>query len=331
MTRTKRRIGITAGILTALLLALLLAGEFFLHYALHHERGEFDAEAAFVHHKKEYPWAATWTDSIRTNGALRDTCIMDEEGQKMHAWYLPAPVRTGNTAVIVHGYTSNAIEMMQIGYMYHHALHWNILLPDLLAHGLSDGETIQMGWKDRHAVRQWIDVAHKVFSSDTMIVHGISMGAATTMCVAGDPTPDYVRGFVEDCGYTSVWDEFESEQKKQFGLPTFPLLHVTSALCKLHYGWSFGEASPLRQIARCHKPMLFIHGDNDGYVPTAMVYRLYDAKQADKELWLGRGSAHAVSYQDHPEEYTATVQKFLDRYVLKKYTPKPRLYLMAPR
>ena len=44
-----------------------------------------------------------------------------------------------------------------------------------------------------------------------------------------------------------------------FGLPKFPLLYSASALCKLRYGWSFGEASALTQVAKCKLPMLFIH------------------------------------------------------------------------
>ena len=144
-----------------------------------------------------------------------------------------------------------------------------------------------------------------------LVLHGISMGAATTMCVSGDPTPSYVRCFIEDCGYTSVWDEYSQEMKKRFGLPEFPMLHITSALVKARYGWSFKEASPLKQVAKCRKPMLFIHGSNDKFVPTAMVRPLYEAKPGKKALWIAPGSEHAVSYKDHKVEYTRRVTDFL--------------------
>ena len=148
-----------------------------------------------------------------------------------------------------------------------------------------------------------------------MVVHGISMGAATTMCVAGEPTPDYVRCFVEDCGYTSAWDEFKHELKKRFHLPAFPLMHTTSALCRYTYGWTFKEASPLNQVAKCTKPMLFIHGDADTFVPTWMVYPLYEAKPEPKELWIVPGATHAMSYKDYPQEYTEHVKKFVGKYI----------------
>lgn len=141
------------------------------------------------------------------------------------------------------------------------------------------------------------------------------MGAATTMMVSGEEQKPYVRCFVEDCGYTSVWDQFSKELKEQFGLPAFPLLNVASVLCDWRYGWNFREASALDQVAGCRLPMMFIHGDRDGYVPTWMVYPLYEAKTGDKELWVVPGSEHAASYRDNPGEYTRRVGAFVGRWI----------------
>ena len=148
-----------------------------------------------------------------------------------------------------------------------------------------------------------------------MVVHGISMGAATTMMVSGEPQQPFVKCFVEDCGYTSVWDEFSYELKGQFGLPPFPLMYTTSWLCNAKYGWNFKEASSLNQVRKCKLPMFFIHGDADTYVPTWMVYPLYEAKSEPKELWLAPGATHAMSYKDHPEEYTERVKNFVGKYI----------------
>ncbi len=263
-----------------------------------------------------YPWIAPWLDSLERAGALRDTVIVASDGARLHALYAEAAEPTPRTAVIVHGYTDCAVRMLMIGYLYHRCLGFNILLPDLRYHGLSDGRAIQMGWKDRLDVLRWMEVADRRFGGATrMVVHGISMGAATTMMVSGEPQPPCVRCFVEDCGYTSVRDEFRKELREQFALPAFPLLPAASALCRLKYGWGFGEASALDQVARCRLPMLFIHGDADTFVPTWMVYPLYEAKPGDKELWIVPGAAHALSYRDYPEEYTRRVAEFVERYV----------------
>ena len=201
-------------------------------------------------------------------------------------------------------------------YLYNKKLDFNILLPDLRDTGLSGGNAIQMGWLDRKDVTQWMEVANRIYGDSTsMVVHGISMGAATTMMVSGEPQPDYVKCFVEDCGYTSVWDQFSKELKEQFGLPQFPLMYTADWLCQLEYGWGFKEASALKQVARCHLPMFFIHGDKDDYVPTWMVYQLYEAKPQPKALWIVPEADHAHSYLFNTEEYTQKVKAFVDKYI----------------
>ena len=265
----------------------------------------------------EYPFLGPWLDSLETAGALRDTTIVGAEGERLHAIYAAAPVPTDRTAVIVHGYTDNAIRMLMIGYMYNRDLGYNILLPDLHFHGQSEGRAIRMGWKDRFDVLRWMEVANDIFGGHTqMVVHGISMGAATTMMVSGEEQQPYVKCFVEDCGYTSVRDQFAKELKERFRLPAFPLLPAASALCEVKYGWNFREASALEQVRKSTLPMMFIHGDADDFVPTDMVYPLYEAKeQGDKELWVVPGAAHALSYRDNREEYTRRVKEFVGKYI----------------
>ena len=295
--------------------ATLGAGIYFINYALSpKDRSRYNEDTEFSIMKNEYPHIAHWIDSIRP--ILHDEYITNNDGLNLHAYSAVADTSTTRTAVIVHGYKMCAISMLHIAYLYHHDLHYNVILPDLQGHGMSDGNTIQMGWKDKDDVKQWINYADSIFGGNTQIVvTGISMGGATTMMVSADPTPDCVKCFVEDCGYTSVWYEFKGELKAQFNLPAFPLLYTTSALNKLLNGWSLTEASALHQIQRCSKPMLFIHGDNDTYVPTPMVYELYNAKAEPKGIYISKGSAHAKSYADNPELYTKAVRDFVCRYI----------------
>ena len=156
------------GIVVLVVLILIGISEYFLHYALYHDTSDYNIETEIAEFKADYPYAAYWIDSIRATHALKDTVAMNRDGKKIHAWYLASPDSTAQTAIIVHGYTSNPFEMMMIGYMYHHDLHWNILLPDLVAHGQSEGKWIQMSWKDRFDVLQWCRVAHGIFPEEEL-------------------------------------------------------------------------------------------------------------------------------------------------------------------
>ncbi len=306
-------IGITLMILVAILWA---ASYFMLNYSLSPTNRGKDLQGSWAYMFENYPELKAWKDSLQQANALKDTFIYAPDQARLHAYYVASPTPTSKTAVIVHGYTDNAIRMMMIGYMYNRSLGYNILLPDLRYSGLSDGKAFQMGWLDRKDVMQWMHVANHTYGDSTqMVVHGISMGGATTMMVSGEPQPQYVKCFVDDCGYTSVWEQFSKELKGQFGLSEFPLMYTASWLCDWVYGWNFNEASAIKQVEKCRLPMLFIHGQEDDYVPTWMVYELYDAKPNPKEIWIVPNAGHATSYKLNREAYTEKVKQFTDKYI----------------
>ena len=320
--------------LSLALLVLLMVGMvggsvYLLSFALHpaNNKGR-DYARQYALMRDRYPWMVPWLDSVTTHKALCDTFVTMANARtglfladstRLHALYVKAPRKTSRTAIVVHGYTDCAVDMLHFACFYNKELGMNVLLPDLHANGKSGGKAMQMGWNDRDDVLRWAAIADNVFKDSTghvrIVIHGWSMGGATTMNVAGENTPDYIKCFIEDCGYTSAWDEFSHELDDMFGLPDFPLLYTASALCKIGYGWSFGEASPLRQVAKCRKPMLFIHGGDDDFVPTRMVYPLYAAKPAPKMLVVFHGSAHAKSFNDYRKQYCQWVNAFLEKYL----------------
>ena len=318
-TNDEKKILLSFLIFLVILAAGIAGGSLYLlDFSLRPENRGKDMEGSFTYMRETYPQINPWLDSLKQHKALRDTFIISPDGVRLHAFYAHASRPRRETAVIVHGYTDNAIRMFHIGYLYNHSLDYNILLPDLRYTGLSEGNAIQMGWLDRKDVIQWIHTAPSIFGDSLQaVVHGISMGAATTMMVSGEALPSYIKCFVEDCGYTSVWEQFRKELKEQFGLPPFPLLYTASLFCQWQNGWNFHEASAEKQVRLCKNPMLFIHGDKDDFVPTWMVNRVYDAKPQPKELWIVPGAEHATSYKLYPETYTEKVRTFTRKYIHK--------------
>ena len=306
-------------IVLAIVIAAIAATFYFINYALEPVKRSHD-EAMERFYTREPATLKTWVDSLERNHALRDTSITIDGRGKMSALYIIANKPSKNVAMLLHGYNDRAESMLHIAYIYHHGLGYNVILPHFYAHGDSDGDHIDMGWLDRLDMMQWIEVADHMFSNNSsqsqMVIHGISMGGFTTMCISGEKCQPCVKCFVEDCGYTSVWDEFSSELHNEFALPDFPLMHLTSLLCKMRYRWSFGEASAIKQLKKSTLPMLFIHGDADTFVPYAMLDKLYNAKTTGyKEKYIAHDTEHARAYSDHPEEYTQRVKDFVNKFI----------------
>lgn len=216
--------------------------------------------------------------------------------------------------ILVHGYHGTGGNMTGYAQRYYDA-GYQVLAPDLRACGESQGRWLGMGWLDRLDILAWIDYILAQDPKAKIVLHGLSMGAATVMMASGEELPDAVCAFVEDCGYTSVWDIFASEMWRRIYLPPFPLLYIADGIVQLKAGYSLREASALAQVARCEKPMLFIHGNQDELVPFAMMQTLYDAKPGEnKQMLVAAGAGHGQAALVLGEEYWAQVFAFLAQY-----------------
>ncbi|MWV46420.1 alpha/beta fold hydrolase [Paenibacillus sp. HJL G12] len=239
-----------------------------------------------------------------------------DDGIRLKGYYLAASKPSDKTVIIAHGYSGNATQMSGYARMYHEDLGYNILLPDARGHGESDGNYIGFGWPERKDIVKWIQRVLDVNGADTqMVLHGVSMGGATVMMTSGEDLPSNVKAIVEDCGYTSVKDELTFQLKRMYHLPAFPIVETTSLLTKMRAGYFFGEASALEQIKKSKTPTLFIHGDNDTFVPTEMVHQVYENSPVEKELYIVPKAGHGEAYRMDPVKYEQVVSAFIGRFV----------------
>ncbi len=145
---------------------------------------------------------------------------------------------------------------------------------------------------------------------------GVSMGGATVMMVSGEKLPKQVKAIVEDCGYSSVYDELSTQLTDQFGLPKEPILSTAALFASPFIGYNFTkEGSSVAQLRKNKRPIFLIHGDSDDFVPTSMLQKNYDAVRSTKEKWVVKNTRHANAYYTHPKEYARKVGKFFGKYL----------------
>ena len=63
------------------------------------------------------------------------------------------------------------------------------------------------------------------------------------------------------------------------------------------------------------RPILFIHGERDSYVPVEQTKILYDLAPEPKELWIAPNAKHNQSVALWPEQYAARTLAFFDRHL----------------
>ncbi|MBQ6005870.1 MAG: alpha/beta hydrolase [Selenomonadaceae bacterium] len=241
------------------------------------------------------------------NFPAEDWTLESFDGLKLHAKKFSPAEKTDRWAILVHGYGRDGT------YAYDYADEylkrgWNVLVPDLRAAGESEGEFITMGALESRDVFDW---ASKLPSDAKIILHGVSMGAATVMMTAA-LKPKNLVAVVEDCGYTSAYEMFTAQLNKIFSLPEYPVMPCANNVCKLKTGVKISDAAPLEVVDEITVPILFIHGDADGLVPFEMMGRLYDKAVAPKEKFVVKGAGHADAKRTNPAAYFDKVFTFLE-------------------
>lgn len=254
--------------------------------------------------------AERWAEQVGRTA----TEIRSFDGLRLNAYEYTHEDAGGKWAVLAHGYTGNALQMLVSAKRFFE-MGFNVLTPDARGHGESEGDYIGMGWHDRLDIVDWVDYLLAGQPDAQIVLFGVSMGAATVMMASGEALPDNVRAIVEDCGYSSVSGEFAYQMKQLFGIPAFPVMNFASAVTRLRAGFFLGEADAAAQVAKSKTPILFIHGDADTFVPFYMQDIVYEAAGAEKEKLVAPGAGHGMSAHVLGEEYWEAVASFLARFV----------------
>lgn len=262
-------------------------------------------------HKLEeiYRNGAKWFDEADKESIS----IYNRENNMLHA-NLFKPKKESNIYVFcIHGYSSSprhmgiyVKEFLEMGY--------NVITPSLRGHAESEEDFISMGWNDRLDVIDWIEYTVKMHPDCKIIIHGVSMGAATTMMTIGEELPSNVKLAIEDCGYTNVWDIMKHKMA-QMKVPEFPFLYSASDVNRRKAKFGFKEASCTEQLKNCKIPVLFIHGENDDFVPYPMLQIVYDACPTEKDMLSVPDAPHARSVCAHQEMYWPKVKDFIKKYL----------------
>lgn len=237
---------------------------------------------------------------------------------RLVADYLPASGHSDKSVVIAHGFMGNKETMAAYASLFHE-MGYNVLMPDARAQGDSQGKYIGYGWPERHDIKKWTQklVQHDGPNSQ-IVIFGVSMGGATSMMTSGLHLPKQVKAIVEDCGYSSLNDELDYEAQHMYHMPWLvrkPAEASLSLINRFANGFYTREASSIKALHHNHLPVLFIHGDQDNFVPTKMVYKNYAATKGPKQLWIVKGAKHANSFATHPQAYQRHLAAFLQKYV----------------
>lgn len=241
-----------------------------------------------------------------------DIWITSYDGLRLHAKFYAAKDASSPVQIMFHGYKSAAERDFCGGLREAIEGGFNAILVDQRAHGESGGKYLTFGIKERFDCLSWINYARTRFGADVpILLYGISMGASTVLMAAGENLPDNVAGIVADCGYTSPKDIICTVLRAN-RFPVFPIYPLARLGARLFAGFDLEETSVPTAMKNCTVPVLFIHGEDDRFVPCEMSrenFRL--CKSKTRRLFTVARAGHGMSYMINRAGYLKEVNDFL--------------------
>ena len=212
--------------------------------------------------------------------------------------------------ILFHGYQGNSDRDLGGAMQRCFALGRNATLIDQRASGESDGSVVTFGVNECKDCLTWVQFATEKFGKDVPIMlGGVSMGASTVLMAGGMDLPDNVVCILADCGYSSAKDIIK-KVLKDMHLPPALVYPFVKLGAKWYGKFHLEDGSPIEAVTRCKKPVIFIHGDKDDYVPLQMSQQMYDACASKKKLVVIEGAGHGLAFPANQQQYIEEIRNF---------------------
>jgi uncharacterized protein len=243
-------------------------------------------ENALVYHPT--PASAYWLSPPSPD--VRDVVLQTDEGEDIHAWWLPAAGSAG-ALLYLHGNAGNLSMRGETVLRLSDSLGVSVLVIDYPGFGKSTGVPSEAAcYRAADAAYDWL-VNDQHIAPGEIILFGKSLGGGVATHLAS--RKDY-RALVLVKTYTTLPD---------VGASLFPWI-PTRLLMRNRF-------DSLSRIAACRRPVFVAHGTTDELIPFALGQRLYEAANEPKEFLAMNNHGHNDAF---PPEFYASLRAFLDRH-----------------
>ncbi len=223
-----------------------------------------------------------------------DVSFKTKDGITLRGWFLPSG-KSDKAVIMIHGITADRREGLRWAPSFNRA-GLNLLLFDLRNHGESGKAISGMGMYEKEDVKAAMDFMLGPKKMNKAGIFGVSMGAATGIPAMAED--QRVSAGVFEAGYADLYDLLSTMMVRDFHLPTFPLLNITSLLFQIRGGIPISAVSPEKYIGKISpRPVFIIHCREENYIPYSHGKRLFSAAGEPKEFFTAACTNHAEAWQ----------------------------------
>lgn len=244
-----------------------------------------------------------------------DFVLETADGVSVPGTYYEADEMSNETVILVHGLGGDRKCMAPLAKLYLEQ-GWNVLTFDQRGHGDNSSDKVSFGYFEARDVECLVDYARQELGAEKVVVHGQSMGGATTGIYA---TTQHAREYVDAVVLDSPVDSMErmfrgvfSEMEGSEDIPTDYVVACGDIYLKLFYGLSFADAETIDRMKENQVKTLVIVSEQDDICFPEIVEELYENVATDEKEMITMASKHIEGAIDYPDAYIQQVMDFVE-------------------
>ena len=210
---------------------------------------------------------------------------------------------------------SGRTESLRYGYFFakpYSDNKFNVLVIDSRAHGLSDGRFNTVGFEESKDVLAWTKFINQEFNIDTIIFHGICIGAAGGMLAITSPDcPSCVKGIVTEGMFANFGESMKNHliERNRYWISVMFFINFWMK----HYTGHTMKTGPINHIHKLDKPLLMIQSKMDKYSTVENAKKLFElCPSTKKKLVLYEIGDHSMLRITDTPKYDNAISEFLN-------------------
>ncbi len=233
--------------------------------------------------------------------------LVTTDHEKLAAWYIPSDSAKG-TILLYHGHGENKSQVLCQAQIFHN-LHYNLLLTDFRAHGLSTGNECSLGIKEAADIKAgWDYIKQK--GEKNIALYGISLGASTILNAVNEYhlTPTKI---ILDLPFGSLYEAVQGKMRS-LGIPPNPIsffVCLWGSVCLKQWGFGY---KPYQYAQAIHCPTIIQEGFLDNRVQPSEIEDIFKNIQTnDKFIIIYARSEHENLCLKEYLKFSQVMKEFL--------------------
>lgn len=232
-----------------------------------------------------------------------------QSNKKIVCWAMKVPAAKG-TVVLCHGYGGEKSDMLSRACVFLDA-GYNVLLPDFMGAGGSEGDQCTIGYKEAENVKTCVAYLRNK-GEHRIYLMGTSMGAAAIMRACSvDSLP--VTALILECPFASMTQTVKN-RFETVGVPAFPLAGFLVFWGGIQNGFNAFSHNPEDYAKHLSMPVLLLYGERDDRVQRFETDHIFENLAGPKKLVTLPLAGHENYLNKYRAQWTLEVTRFLQEH-----------------